>query len=145
LRGDRVDERAYQRRAAPVERGALVLEQRRDEERMAVEFERTHVAGVVERGDAQRTAFDRGAERRSEAVTAVVAFFDARDTSAPSDPSRFSCSYDGAPTGGTVTCVGGVLDGTNNTLGGGVPQSRPSLPDSACLPTVSKSKRCNSH
>ena len=28
---------------------------------------------------------------------------------------------------------------------GGLPQSRPSLPDSACLPTVSKSNRCNSH
>ena len=27
----------------------------------------------------------------------------------------------------------------------GVPRSRPSLPDAACLPTVSKSNRCNSH
>lgn len=57
-------------------------------------------------------------------LPAGTRFFDARDSSAPNDPSRFSCSYDGAPTGGTVTCVGGVLDGTNNTLGAGVPQSR---------------------
>ena len=28
---------------------------------------------------------------------------------------------------------------------GAFPRSRPSLPDSACLPTVSKSNRCNSH
>ncbi len=51
-------------------------------------------------------------------------FFDAKDTAVPPDPSRFSCSYDGAPTGGTVTCVGGVLDGTADTLGAGVPASR---------------------
>jgi len=57
-------------------------------------------------------------------LPAGTRFFDARDTSAPTDPSRFSCSYDGAPTGGTVTCVGGVLDGTGNTLGAGVPASR---------------------
>jgi uncharacterized repeat protein (TIGR01451 family) len=57
-------------------------------------------------------------------LPAGTRFLDARDTSAPTDPSRFSCSYDGAPTGGTVTCVGGVLDGTNNTLGAGVPTSR---------------------
>jgi uncharacterized repeat protein (TIGR01451 family) len=57
-------------------------------------------------------------------LPAGTRFFDARDTSAPNDPSRFSCSYDGAPTGGTVTCVGGVLDGTNDTLGAGVPASR---------------------
>jgi len=57
-------------------------------------------------------------------LPAGTRFFDARDTSAPTDPSRFSCSYDGAPTGGTVTCVGGVLDGTGDTLGAGVPQSR---------------------
>jgi uncharacterized repeat protein (TIGR01451 family) len=57
-------------------------------------------------------------------LPAGTRFFDARDNSAVTDPSRFSCSYDGAPTGGTVTCVGGVLDGTLNTLGVGVPQSR---------------------
>jgi uncharacterized repeat protein (TIGR01451 family) len=57
-------------------------------------------------------------------LPAGTTFMDARDTSAPSDPSRFSCSYDGAPTGGTVTCVGGVLDGTANTLGPTVPTSR---------------------
>src|SRR6185503_20610718 len=56
-------------------------------------------------------------------LPAGTRFFDARDTSAPTDPSRFSCSYDGAPTGGTVTCVGGVLDGTANTLPN-VPTSR---------------------
>jgi large repetitive protein len=57
-------------------------------------------------------------------LPAGTRFFDARDTSVASDPSRFSCSYDGSPTGGTVTCVGGVLDGTGDTLGASVPQSR---------------------
>lgn len=57
-------------------------------------------------------------------LPAGTRFLDARDTSPASDPSRFSCSYDGAPTGATVTCVGGVLDGTSNTLGASVPTSR---------------------
>ena len=52
-------------------------------------------------------------------------FMDARDTSlSPSDPSRFSCSFDGSLPGGTVTCVGGVLDGSADTLGVTVPPSR---------------------
>ncbi|RYC11453.1 CARDB domain-containing protein [Nocardioides zhouii] len=32
----------------------------------------------------------------------------------PSDPHNFTCSHDGAATGGDVTCVGGRIDGTHD-------------------------------
>jgi len=53
-------------------------------------------------------------------------FFDAKDTAVPpTNPAAFTCSHDGAPTGGTVTCIGGVLSGTNALIAlPGVPTSR---------------------
>lgn len=59
-------------------------------------------------------------------LPAGARFFDAKDTAVPpSDPAAFTCSHDGAPTGGTVTCVGGVLSGSDPALAlSGVPTAR---------------------
>ena len=61
-----------------------------------------------------------------DTLPAGTRFFDAKDTAVPpSNPAAFTCSHDGSPSGGTVTCVGGVLSGSSAALAlPGVPTFR---------------------
>src|SRR5262245_59299303 len=67
-----IEKRHCDRNAALVQRLALGLEQRSDEEGMAVELHRANIAGFVGRGFAQRPADERGPELGIHTVAAKI-------------------------------------------------------------------------
>ena len=58
----------------------------------------------------------------TDRLPAGFRFIDAKDTAGTSDPNAFTCA--GPDGSGVVTCSGGTLDGSNDTLGAGVDTSR---------------------